>query len=255
MPDTSSKTSQRPSNATARCAHLPLAFVAALGMIAAVESPATAQQSRPAPRPLEAYEVAIQEKTRLPELTRKAQDQIEVTPNLDGVLITSVTLQASEEPGTRTMVLAGRMRVAQQGPLIAKVMMEVLQSESFWSTQDDEFVISTEMIKTQPPSRIEGSRLYGIGIDHFLKGQYREAEKVFTSALVESPERQSIHFWKAAGAIGSSDPEWAERRLEAVLRRNRKGSIEHASEMERFQGPLRNALHQMEDRVRLKISR
>ncbi len=203
-------------------------------------------------RPLEADEVAKLEPAKLKELLIKGQDLIEVSPRLDGVLVIDLRLGDADEERLRKLELKGKVRQAAQRPLVAKAIVEAMQAESFWNTQDDEFTVDTGGLAVTEPSAEMRAKNLSAALVHFWAGQYEPADGLFTRALAEAPGREVIHYWKAVNAIALKQPERAERRLEVLSRRNPAGSTTHAGQMQRLQGPLRQALIQMETKVMLR---
>ena len=210
-------------------------------------------QAAPPPRPLEAAEVAQREPDKLKELIGKAQDQVEVHPRLDGVLIVEARVTPPNDQRVRTVKLEGKIRQPQQRAVLAKLVTEVLLSDSFWSTSDDEFVVSAEVVAITEPNADAGGKSYGAALEHFFRGEYEPAEILWTRSLADAPNREVIHFWKAATHLATKQPERAEKRLEAILRRNPRGSRPHAALFERLQGPLRRELDALEERLLLKV--
>jgi hypothetical protein len=205
------------------------------------------------PRPLEADEVARLEPVKLKALLQRSQDTVEVTPQLDGVWIGDGRLDAADEQRIRRLTLTGRVRQESQRALVVQVLGNVLQEESFWATSDEEIVVSAEAMQVAQPLVDLGKKHYSLAIDRFFASQYEEADALFTRALVEDAQREVIHYWKVAGAIALKQTARAERRLDVLLRRHPAGSRDHAAQMERLQGPLRQSLMQMEQRVLLKV--
>jgi hypothetical protein len=205
-----------------------------------------------AARPLEADEVAKLEPTKLKQLVVKTQDQIEVTSRLDGVLVVEMRLRAADDQRNRVLELEGRVHTPEQRVLVGKVVLAVMQTESFWATSDDEFIVNGDNLKVTEPSSVDGSRNLALGIDQFLVGQHEQADMLFTVAIAECPNREVIQYWKAANAIALKQPERAEHRLEVLTRRNAKGSDAYAAQLQKMQGPLRQSLLDMERRVMLR---
>lgn len=207
----------------------------------------------PAPtRPLEADEVAKLEPVKLKQLLVKAQDLVEVSPRLEGVLVIDLRLSDADDERTRKLELKGKVRQAVQRPLVAKVFADAMQAESFWNTSDDEFTVTTDALAVTEPSAEMGAKNLTSALEQFWAGQYEQADGLFTHALAEAPNREVIHYWKAVNALALKQPDRAERRLEALSRRNSAGSVAHAGQMQRLQGPLRQALIQMEAKVMLR---
>ncbi len=220
--------------------------------------PVIAGESADAPpktRPLEAAEVARLEPAKLRALLQKAQDVVEITPRLDGVLVlvTEGRLAAADESRTRRLHLTGRVRHEQQRPVLAQLVLNVMQTESFWATSDDEFQVITEACETVEPSPELFSNYYDQALARFSASEYEKADALFTRAFVEAPNRDIIHSWKAATAIALKQPERAEGRFQVLLRRDPSVTRRHAAQLERLQGPLRQALVQMEEKVLLKV--
>lgn len=213
----------------------------------------TTIQAAPPERPLEAAEVAQREPSKLKELIAKAQDQVEVHPRLDGVLIVDARLTPPNEERTRTVKLEGKVRQPQQRTVLAKLVTEVLMSDSFWSTSDDEFVVKADDVAVIEPNADAGSQAYSTALEHFLRREYDQADRFWTRALADLPNREVIHFWKAATALALKQRERAEQRMEVILRRNPAGWRKHAVQFERFQGPLRFELQELEERLLLKV--
>lgn len=205
------------------------------------------------PRPLEAAEVAQREPAKLKELIQKAQDQLEVHPKLDGVLIVEASVTSANNQRVRTINLEGKVRQSQQRVILAKLVTEVLLSDTFWSTSDDEFVVSAEKVAIVEPNSDAGGKSYGVALEHFFRGEYEQAEQMWTRALADVPKREVIHFWKAATYLAMKQPERAENRLEAILRRNPRDSRQYAAHFERFQGPMRRELDSLVERLLLKV--
>lgn len=203
-------------------------------------------------RPLEADEVARIEPEKLKQLAQKSQDQIEVISKLDGVLLVDIRMGPANDRRERPMMLQGRVRDAQQRALVAKLVTRVMQTVSFWSTSDDEFVINPDKLVVMEPSTQEESKNLTRAIELFLSGQYDQADAFFTKALVESQNREPIHYWKVANAIALGQTDRAERRLEVLVRNNPKGSDTYAARLQRLQGPYRRALNELEEKVTLK---
>jgi tetratricopeptide (TPR) repeat protein len=204
-------------------------------------------------RPLEADEVARLEPSMLQQLTEKAQDQMEVILKLEGVLLADIRLSPPNEQRERTMTLEGRIRTAQQRPLVVKLLNRVIQSESFWSTSDDEFIVNPDKMTIMEPSAQEESKNLNRAIELFLSGQYEKAEPFFTKALVESENREAIHYWKVANSIALGQTERAEQRLAVLLRSDPKGSDTYAAKLQRLQGTYRRAMNEMEQKIMAKI--
>lgn len=211
------------------------------------------QESAPSTRPLEAADVARLEPAKLKALLQKAQDAVEVTPRLDGVLVVEGRLEAADESRTRRLHLTGRVRRELQRPLLAQVVFDVMQTESFWATSDDEFRVVAEACELVEPSPEQSGNYYTQAVERFFAGEYELADVNFTRAFVEAPNRDVIHSWKAATAIALKQPERAENRLQVLLRRDPNATRKHAGQIERLQGPLRQALVQMEEKVLLKV--
>lgn len=201
------------------------------------------------PRPLEAEDVARLEPSKLQQLTDKSQDQMEVIAKLEGALLADIRLGPANERRERTMVLEGRVRNAQQRPLVVKLINRVIQSESFWSTSDDEFIVNADKLVVMEPSAQEESKNLGRAIELFLGGQHDKADVFFTKALVESQNREPIHYWKVANAIALGQTDRAEQRLAVLLRSDPKGSDTYAVKLQRLQGPYRRALSELEQKI------
>lgn len=205
------------------------------------------------PRPLEADEVKELIPNKIAELHVRTQDRIEITAKLDAVLLAGLDLGPPDDTQRQTLILKGTVQREPQREILVRLMADMLQTESFWSTMDEEFTIDASQLTTTKPMPGQGDKSLNQAIDFFFRNQYDNADKYFTHALAEMPEREVLHYWKAVTAIALKQPERAERRLEILCRRNPKGSVSYASELQRLQGPLRNSLRQMEEQVRLKI--
>ena len=203
-------------------------------------------------RPLEADEVARLEPSKLKELVVTAQDQIEVTSKLDGVLVVGMKLSKPSEQRVRTVELEGRVRDPLQRPLVAKVVATAMQSESFWNTSDDEFVVNPEKLSVTNPAADVGTKNLGSAMEQFFAGQHVQADLLLTHALVESPGLEVIHYWKVANWIALKQTARAERRLEVLTRRNPMGSDTYAGQLQRLQGPYRRTIIDLEQKLMLK---
>jgi len=234
---------------------VPRRILSFLALLLLATRPLTADQptepSSPI-RPLEADDVARLEPSKLKQLVVKTQDQIEVTSKLDGVLIVEMRLKNADDQRRRIMELEGRIHSPEQRSLVGKVVAAVMQTESFWATSDDEFVVNGDNLKVTEPSLADGNKNLAIGIEQFLAGQHEQADMLFTVAIAESPNREAIQYWKAANAIALKQPERAEHRLEILSRRNPSGSDAYAAQLQRMQGPLRKSLLDMEQRIMLR---
>jgi tetratricopeptide (TPR) repeat protein len=204
-------------------------------------------------RPLEAADVARMLPDKLAQLIVKAQDQIEIKAKLDAVLLADVQLEEADGERRRAVILTGKVRSVEQRALTARVVMDTLRSESFWNTMDDEFVVDASRLTLTEPSLDRATKDYGLAISEFFRGQYDKADRYFTHALAEDPANEALHYWKVAAAIALKQPERAERRLEVLCRRNPQGSRLYAAALQRLQGPLRQALVELEEQVTLRI--
>lgn len=203
-------------------------------------------------RPLEADEVERLEPAKLKELVVRSQDQIEVTSKLDGVMVTEIRLNKPDDNRVRTVDLEGRVRDPQQRPLVARVIDIAMQSESFWSSSDDEFVVIPEKLAVTEPSADLGAKSLGAAMEQFFAGQHERADMLLTHALVESPGNEVTHYWKVANCIALKQSDRAERRLEILTRRNPMGSDGYAGQLQRLQGQYRRAIIDMEQKLMLK---
>jgi hypothetical protein len=203
-------------------------------------------------RPLEADEVERLEPSKLKELVVRSQDQIEITSKLDGVMVTEIRLSKSDENRVRTVELEGRVRDPQQRALVARVVEITMQSVSFWSSSDDEFVVNPEKLTVTEPSAELGAKSLGAAMEQFFAGQHERADMLLTHALVESPGNEVTHYWKVANCIALKQTDRAERRLEILTRRNPMGSDGYAGQLQRLQGQYRRAIIDMEQKLMLK---
>jgi hypothetical protein len=203
-------------------------------------------------RPLEADEVERLEPAKLKELIVIAQDRIEITSKLDGVMVTEIRISKSDENRVRTVELEGRVRDPQQRALAARVVDITMQSVSFWSSSDDEFVVNPEKLAITEPSAELGAKSLGAAMEQFFAGQHERADMLLTHALVENPGNEVTHYWKVANCIALKQNDRAERRLEILTRRNPMGSDGYAGQLQRLQGQYRRAIIDMEQKLMLR---
>lgn len=202
--------------------------------------------------PLEAADVARLEPTKIKELLVAAQDQIEITSKLDGAMLIDLRIGKPSDMRVRKVELEGRVRNAQERLLVGRVVAIAMQAESFWNTSDDEFVVDSEKLAVTTQSADAGAKNLGLAVDQFFAGQYENADKLLSLALVESPDREVIHYWKVANWLAMKQNDRAERRLELLTRRNPRGSDAYAGQLQRLQGPYRRAIIDLEQKVMLK---
>ncbi len=201
--------------------------------------------------PLEAEEVARMEPSKLKELVVTSQDQIEITSKLDGVLVVSMRLSKQGDQRVRAVDLEGRVRNAQQRSLVAKVVFAAMQSDSFWNTSDDEFVVNPDKLVVTEPSLDIGTKSLGMAMEQYFAGNHEQADLLLTHALVESPGREVIHYWKVANCLALKQSPRAERRLAVLTQRNPLGSDTYAGQLQRLQGQNRRAIIEMEQKMML----
>lgn len=227
-----------------------LLTVATMLLIAVL--PSVADDSVTFVHPLEAEDVARLEPTKIKELLLASEDQIEITLKLDGAMLTDLRIGKPSDMRVRKVELEGRVKDAQQRALVGRVVAIAMQAESFWNTSDDEFVVDTEKLTLTPQSADAGAKNLGLAVDQFFAGQHENADKLLSLALVESPDREVVHYWKVANWLAMNQNERAERRLELLNRRNPRGSDTYAGQLQRLQGPYRRAIIDLEQKVMLK---
>jgi hypothetical protein len=217
-----------------------------------IHAPCRAEDAVAPARPLEADEVLRLEPVKLKELTVAAQDRIEITAKLDGVLVAAISISPAGEQRVRTMTLEGRVRDPAQRALVAKVVSNTLQSISFWSTSDDEFIVNAEKLAVTEPSVEIGGRSLARALDEFFAGRHAEADVLLSHALAESPRQEVIHYWKVANFLAMKRTDRAEQRLEVLTRRNPTGSDAYAAQLQRLQGQYRREIIELEHKMMLK---
>jgi hypothetical protein len=227
-----------------------LLTVATLLLIAV--RPSAAEDSITLAHPLEAEDVARLEPIKIKELLLAAEDQIEITSKLDGAMLIDLRIGKPSEMRVRKVELEGRVKDTQQRTLVGRVVTIAMQAESFWNTSDDEFVVETDKLTVIPQSADAGAKNLGMAVDQFFAGQHENADKLLSLALVESPDREVIHYWKVANWLAMKQNGRAERRLELLSRRNPRGSDTYAGQLQRLQGPYRRAIIDLEQKVMLK---
>ena len=195
-----------------------------------------------------------EEQTRYRQLISTVQDQFELDPRYNGVLVADALILPGEADGSRVIRVRGKVVGEDQRDLVIGMFAAALAADPYWAPRQDTINVVPEELIVLPLAPTLAARYYGIGIDYFWQGNYRLADLAFARAIAESPADAGLRYWSVLTALMLGQQERAEMKLRPLVRQYPYGSstVGLANELQRVQGPLRWRLMSLERKVLLE---
>ncbi len=186
-------------------------------------------------------------------LVRTIQDQIELEPDLEGVIVVTGELRDRSPQAGSELVLAGKMADREQSQRIEELAGKLIEADDYCI--DNQILTSKVSLSVRPPSPALASRYFRYGIDAFNHQDYATADVAFMRALAEAPGHRVSRYWRVLTAMLLGQTDRANRNLELLLLQDPGGSESHeiATSLERIQGPIRWQLMELERQALLSL--
>ena len=205
-------------------------------------------------------EIEVQETDKLPfrQFVDELQIEIELSSDLAGASLTSAYLSSDANPDNIDLFLVGSVVSEDQRSRMTDLANEkfaVLFAGTFLADSDVKTLHETEgypEVANAKPAPLVSSYCYNLALHRFRSMNYDDAYRSFTQALLESPGRRDIQYWRVICLIGASREADAKKLLTGLAQESRrKGTVPAETEvlwaLETVQGPLRLRLTKMEN--------
>lgn len=215
------------------------------------------------------------------ELLAELRVSVETEPRLGGCMILDGYLAAdANDPSKLNLMLRGRIAKEGQDVEIESLCGRLMRAEPAWvkpaaadeasasNPPDADFVplaVSPKSaeLNVVEPSEANGRWFYGVGMNHFWRGEYAQASQSFRQAALESPRKLQYHYWWILSDLAQGNLQLARRRMATAIERFRDSDFDRQSpeylavvrSLERVQGPLRRQLLKLETEALLRDSR
>lgn len=200
---------------------------------------------------------------------------VETDPQLSGCQIAGGYYAADpDDPSTLNLVLRGRIARDGQDEEIEKICGALMRRQRAWVKRDAGKPLAPggliplaivpktngKTARGEPelpvvePSEGNSRWFYAAGLRQFWRMDYDRAARLFHQATLEWPRKLEYHYWWILADLAKGRSQLARRRMDMVVRRFRAEDFDHQTpeyrlvirSLERVQGPLRQALQQLE---------